>query len=304
MDTRKFLPTKGQKPRPKAGRPARPTARAAPPRPKPRALEGPRLTVEIVCAGRDVLRGRTPSTNVQEIATFLSQRGAIIRRITIVDDSSRAIAETLTEALQRGTRLVVTVGGLGPMTDDRTMVAVAETLQLPLAINVHAKAMVEDAYRQLHRQRIVSTNGLTVARQKMCSIPLGSEPIPNSAGIPPGVLSRIAGGAGILSLPGTPGEMRAVLEAAMVHLKDLAPHGVLARREIETPTSDESSLRPLLDTLSREFPSIWVQSHSPAFEMKDAKVRVSLEVGGVDKQEAEALVEDALRRLLTLAAGV
>ena len=240
---------------------------------------------------------------MQEIATFLSQRGAFIRRITIVDDSNRAIAETLTEALSRGTRLVVTVGGLGPMKDDRTMVAVADALQVPLAFNAHAKEMVEEAYRRLHRQRVVSKNGLTLAREKMCSLPLGSEPIPNAAGVPPGVLARIAGGFGILSLPGTPAEMRAVLEAAMQQLKDLAPRGVLARREVETPTSDESSLRPLLDTLSLEFPSIWIQSHTPGFEVKDAKVRVSIEAGAADKQEAEALVEDALRRLLALAAG-
>ena len=240
---------------------------------------------------------------MQEIATFLSQRGAFIRRITIVDDSNRAIAETLTEALSRGTRLVVTVGGLGPMKDDRTMVAVADALQVPLAFNTHAKEMVEEAYRRLHRQRVVSKNGLTLAREKMCSLPLGSEPIPNAAGVPPGVLARIAGGIGILSLPGTPAEMRAVLEAAMQQLKDLAPRGVLARREVETPTSDESSLRPLLDTLSLEFPSIWIQSHTPGFEVKNAKVRVSIEAGAADKQEAEALVEDALRRLLALAAG-
>jgi nicotinamide-nucleotide amidase len=300
---RHSVPPRGPKAPFKAKRSGKPPARSAPPRPKPRAVEGERLTVEIVCPGREVLRGRTPSTNVQEIATFLAQRGAIIRRITIIDDSPRAISETLTEALQRGTRLVVTVGGLGPMNDDRTIAAVADTLQLPLAINVHAKAMVEDAYRKLHRQRVASSEGLTLAREKMCSIPLGSEPIPNSVGIPPGMFARIAGGAGILSLPGTPAEMRAVLEAAMEHLKDLAPRGVLARREVETPTGDESSLRPMLDTLAREFPSLWIQSHTPGSESKDARVRVSIEAGGADKQEAESLVEDALRRLLALAAG-
>ena len=190
------------------------------------------------------------------------------------------------------------------MTDDRTVVAVAEVLQVPLVMHHHAKEMVEEAYRRLRRQRIVSTDGLTLAREKMCSLPLGSEAIENTAGIAPGVLARIAGGAGVLSLPGTPAEMRAVLEAALEHLKDLAPRGVLARREVETPTNDESSLRPMLDTLAREFPAIWIQSHPPGFDLPDAKVRVSIEAGGEDKQEAEALVEDALRRLLALAAGV
>jgi molybdopterin-biosynthesis enzyme MoeA-like protein len=259
--------------------------------------------VEIVCVGRDLVRGRTPISNAHEIAAFLSQRGAAVRRITIVDDTDRAICEAVTEALTRNARLVVTVGGLGPMTDDRTLGAVSDALKVPLALHARARDLVEAAYRRLHDEGLVSKNGLTAAREKMCSIPIGSEPVPNEVGVAPGVVARLAGGSGVLCLPGTPAEMRAVLAAAVPHLKDLMPRGVVARRDVETPTNDESALRPLLDTLSREFPSVWIQSHAPGFDAEDARVRVCLEAGAADKQEAEALVEDAVRRLIALAAS-
>ncbi len=259
--------------------------------------------MEIVSVGRELLRGRTLDTNAPEIASYLSQRGASILRITTVDDQPPAITAAVTEALSRGTRVVVTTGGLGPMADDVTLHAVALALRVPLALHVGAKEMVESAYRRLHQQRLVSTDGLTRAREKMCSIPIGSEPIPNAAGTAPGVLARLPGGSAVLCLPGVPSEMRSVLEAAMAHLKDLMPKGAVARREVETPTADESSLRSLLDRLSKEFPAIWIKSEAPGFEVEDARIRVILEASAPDKNRAESMVEDALRRLIALAAG-
>ena len=281
----------------------RSTAGTARPRPKVRPAPGQRITVEIISIGRELLRGRTLDTNAHEVAAYLSQRGAFVRRITTVDDRDQAIASAITEALDRGCRLVVTTGGLGPMADDCTLGAVADALKLPLQIHAHAKDMVESAYRRFHEQGLVSNNGLTAAREKMCTMPIGSEPIPNSAGTAPGVLARLAGGTAVLCLPGVPAEMRSVLEAAMQRLKELAPRGAVARREVETPTADESSLRPLLDCLRREFPSVWIKSHAPGFEDKDARIRVTLEASAPDRNQAESLVEDALRRLITLAAS-
>jgi molybdopterin-biosynthesis enzyme MoeA-like protein len=137
----------------------------------------------------------------------------------------------------------------------------------------------------------------------MCALPIGSEAIENSAGIAPGALARLAGGASVLSLPGVPNEMRAVLEAAQPLLRDLASGGVVARREVETPTADESSLRPLIDRLAREYPAVWIKSHVPGFGAANARIRLTLEASAPERSQAESLVEEALRRLLSLAAA-
>jgi len=268
-----------------------------------RPRTGERVPLEVVLVGRELLRGAIADTNGPEIAAHFTRLGAAVRRITVVDDDDRAIAQAVTEALERGARLVVTSGGLGPMEDDRTLAGVCDALRVPLAIHHGAKEMVEDAYRRLAGQGQVARAGLDAAREKMCSLPIGSEAISNAAGIAPGALARLPGGASVLSLPGVPNEMRAVLEAALPLLRDLASSEVVARREVETPTSDESSLRPLLDRLAREYPAVWIKSHAPGFNAANARIRLTLEAAAPERAQAESLVEEALRRLLSLAAA-
>jgi nicotinamide-nucleotide amidase len=261
------------------------------------------LHVEIIAVGRELLRGRTVDAIASRLAGWLSQRGAIVHRITTVDDHDRAIVEAVTEAIERGAHLVITTGGLGPTSDDKTLGAVADALRLPVAIHPHAKQMVEAAYRRLERERVVPRSGLTPAREKMCAIPVGGEPVPNETGTAPGVIVRRPGGVTVLCLPGVPDEAHAVFRAAMERLREIAPRGAVAQREVETPTADESSLRRILDRLAEEFPLVWVKSHAPGFRRGSDRIRVTLEAAALTPAEAETAVENALKRLLALAGG-
>jgi len=227
----------------------------------------------------------------------------VVHRITVVDDASHAIASAVSEAMARGSHLIVTSGGLGPGSDDRTLDAIASALTRPLTMHAEARRMVEAAYRRLHEKRLVSMEGLNVAREKMCSIPVGAEPILNPVGAAPGVLIRLSGGGTVLALPGVPEEAQAVLDSALGQLRDLFAHRHLARREVETATRDESVLGPLLDRLGEEFPAVAIQSQTPGFERKDARITVTLEASGPTRGEAELMVEGALRRLIELAGG-
>jgi nicotinamide-nucleotide amidase len=237
------------------------------------------------------------------LAEALTRKGAVVHRITVVDDTSRAIEAALGEALDRRSHLVVTTGGLGPGSDDRTLDAIASVLTRPLTMNPEARRMVESAYRRLHEQRLVSQEGLNVGREKMCAIPVGAEPILNPVGAAPGILLRLSGGGTVLALPGVPDEARAVFDEALPKLRDLFSRGHLARREVDTPTRDESVLGPLLERLAEEFPGVRVQSRAPGFERRDARITVTLETTGPTRKEAELLVEGALRRLIELAGG-
>src|SRR5262245_2194021 len=301
MQPRSRPPAPRRRIRPPASIGSRRAKKGPEPTPKVRHERAGPAHVEIVSVGRELLRGRIHDANAEYLSAFLSQRGAIVHRITTVDDKDKPIASAITEALERGAHLVVTTGGLGPASDDRTLLAVSDAVNLPLAIHAQAKEMVETAYRRLYEQRRVSSTGLNAAREKLCTIPVSSEPIENAVGVAPGVLVRLPGGAAVLCLPGIPEEMRSVFEASLPRLKDLAPRGAVARREVETPTIDESALRPLLDRLVEEFPSLWIKSHHPGFGAKDARILLTLEASAATQKEAEAAVEAALRRLLALA---
>lgn len=282
-----------------------PSARRASgePAPKVRPDRSGLLHVELISVGRELLRGRIVDGNSQFLAGFFSARGALIRRIVVVDDNDRAITGALLEALERNPNLVVVSGGLGVAADDRTLAAVAAALGRPLTVSQPARDMVEHGYRRLYEQRAVRTAGMTEAREKLCRIPVGSDVVPNALGLSPGVICNLPGGASVLCLPGSPDEMRAVLEAALPMLKDKVPRQYMSRREIEAPIPDESALRPMLDQLSREFSNVAVSSRPVSTRRKGLKVVVSLESTAATEEQADAAIDEALRRLLAMAAG-
>jgi molybdenum cofactor synthesis domain-containing protein len=258
------------------------------------------LHAEIVVVGRELLRGQLREGNASWIAGELTRRGALVHRVTIVDDLERSIRNAVAEARERGVHLIVTTGGLGPAQDDRTLAGLAEALRLPLTMSPPARDMIEAAYRALKDSRVIGSAALSVSRQKMCLLPVGAEAIPNPAGVAPGMILRLTGGAAVVSVPGRPEESKAVFEAAILRLRDLFPMRASAERELEAPTSDESSMRPVLDRLTEEFPGVWIKSHPPATRRKDP-IRVTLQSFAATQKEADTLVEGALRRLLALA---
>jgi molybdenum cofactor synthesis domain-containing protein len=272
------------------------------PAPKVQPLRTGPVRAELISVGRELLRGKIPDSNAQQVARVVTQKGAMIHRITVVDDNAPAISAAVRESLERNPHLVVTTGGLGPADDDRTLEGVADALCLPLSVDHSTKVMVEDAYHRLKTKRVVSTDGLTAARQKLCRIPLGATPVPNPLGVSPGVVVRLPGGAIVLCLPGMPEEMQAVLEAALPLLRiDFA--GEVALREIEAPTSDESELAPLLDRLKHEFPDVWINSRPAGSRRTGRRIVIRVEATGASRTEADAAVDGCVKRLLALAAG-
>jgi molybdenum cofactor synthesis domain-containing protein len=292
MDSRSKQPTRAADRKRPSGEPI--------PRPVPE--RGGAVRVEIISIGRELLRGKIPDSNAQHIARLLTQRNTLVRRVTIVDDSVRAVADALTESLQRDPHRVVTSGGLGPADDDRTLEGVAEVLQIPLKIDSATKAMVEAAYENMRSRKVVRHSGMTAQREKLCRIPLGGTPVPNPHGISPGVFVRLAGGTVVLSLPGMPQEMGAVLEAALPMLP-IEFEGETAVREVESPGSDEAELAPLIDRLASEFPAIWINTRLAGSRRTGGRVLIRLEATAATKSEAESVVEQCVRRLLELVSG-
>jgi molybdenum cofactor synthesis domain-containing protein len=258
--------------------------------------------VEIISVGRELLRGGVDD-NAPVLARTLTRRGAVVRRITIVDDNERTIAASLREALDRNPHFVITTGGMGPAEDDRTLAAVSDALGVPLALDRRARTLVEESYQRLRREKVLTQGGLTAAREKMCRIPVGSEALVNSLGVAPGVLYRLAGGTTVLCLPGMPDEMEAVLGAALARLGLVEATTPVAQREVEAPTADEASLRPLLHRLAGEFPGVWIASQPSRSRRPGARSKIRLEARGASQLEADAMIDGVIKRLLALAAG-
>ncbi len=168
-------------------------------------------------------------------------------------------------------------------------------------MNNEARAMIERAYQRLLRAKQVRTAALNASREKMCKIPVGSLPVQNDLGIAPGVIRELPGGAAVVCLPGLPDEMQHVLEKAVLLLQDLTTQVCTAKRELESPTPDESSLSALIERLSNEFPGLWITSRTVRAGKRGLSVLVTMEAMAPSMEEANAVVSGAQRRLLTLA---
>jgi len=285
-------------------RPSRPPRRpSARPAPRPRPARAGLARAEVVCIGRELLRGRLADRNAPQLARALTERGLLVSRITIVDDTPAAVATVVREALARNPHLLVTAGGLGPAEDDRTLEGVAAALGLPLGPDHQAREIVEESYRRLTEHKRGVGSGFTRGRERLCRLPKDFAPLPNPIGVSPGAFHRIAAGAVILCLPGTPAEAEAVLEAAMPAIKLAVRPGEMARREIEAPTVDEAALLPLLRQLAAEFPGMWIRSEPAGARRQGGRVRIHLETLGPSLEQANTAVDAALKRLLALAAG-
>lgn len=274
-------------------------------RPAPRVQpqrSGP-FHAELVVTGRELLRGQVAEDSARSIAERISSRGGLVHRITVVDDNVRAIAAVVREALDRNPNLVVTCGGLGPAPDDVTLQGVGEALGLPLTMNAAARSLVEAAYQRMAAAREVRSAGLNLVREKMCRIPVGGTPLLNETGLPPGVVCRLAGGAAVVCLPGTPGEAARVFEEALPELREILPRSHTARREVEAPSPDESALRDLLVRLTEEYPGIWVSSRPVRPDRGKPVLLVTLEATAPSEEAANGEADAALRRLLALASG-
>ena len=105
-----------------------------------------------------------------------------------------------------------------------------------------AVEMVEDAFRRLKDAGQVGSAGMTRTREKLCAIPVGSEPIANAEGVQPGVYARMVSGTQIVCLPGTPRECAAVWAEIVPRIRELHADIPRAQRELEAPTADESAL--------------------------------------------------------------
>src|ERR671914_86306 len=88
--------------------------------------------VELIAVGREILRGRVLDTNTNWLAQELTGIGGEVSRICVVDDVPQEIVRELHAAMQHGTSVICTTGGLGPTFDDRTLESIAQAVDLPL----------------------------------------------------------------------------------------------------------------------------------------------------------------------------
>jgi nicotinamide-nucleotide amidase len=221
------------------------------------------VKAEIIAIGRELLDGSQVDTNTAYIGSRLWALGVDVVRSTLVPDEPRIIEEVLERALDSA-GMVVTTGGLGTTSDDRTKHVVARLFGRNLVMDENALANV-----QAHFENI----GLAMPEINLTQamVPEGARIIENERGTAPGlVLERE--GALLFVLPGVPSEMRAMVEHYLVPFLEGRGFVRLAEERILRTTGlPESSIAEEIGDLATRLARVEV-AYLPSVDGVDIKV--------------------------------
>ena len=247
-----------------------------------------RPAIEIYSIGTELLNGQIQDTNSFWMAQQIAALGGYVRRIAILDDDMDELTGVLKDACQRGTRVVITTGGLGPTPDDMTVEAIAKIMGVGTEVD---ETLVE---RYMESRGIEKRADVSEGLIKMATKPKGSVAHPNPAGVAPCVESRV-GETTIYSLPGPPREVeglfRQSVEDALAGIYDDVRLSL--RVAVNLP---ESQCGPILHSVMSQYPNTYLKAFVALRERTadGQRLPVDIVVWGKEAEEAQALLDKAL----------
>jgi nicotinamide-nucleotide amidase len=165
------------------------------------------MDAEIIAVGSELLTPLYQDTNSLFLTERLNSLGIEVRFKTVVGDRADDLATALREALSRSPLIILT-GGLGPTEDDLTRGVVSGVLRRPLREVPEIRRQIEERLARFGRP--MAENNL---RQAM--VPQGAVWLENNNGTAPGIWIEHDHNIVVL-LPGPPGELEAMFDAACV----------------------------------------------------------------------------------------
>lgn len=177
--------------------------------------------IEMLSLGDELLLGLTPNSHLTFIGEQLARRGGALARNVVVTDDAEAIARQFRESWKRSD-VVITTGGLGPTSDDRTREAIAEVLGQKLVLDRKAKAAIVARFERLGRT-------MTPNNLKQAYRPKDAKLLANPYGTAPGLVFETDKKL-LVMLPGPPSELHPMFLDQVLPL--LAKRGLLAAEDV------------------------------------------------------------------------
>ena len=179
------------------------------------------MTCAILLIGTELTRGELRDKNGGDLAENLTERGYEVAEICTVDDDDDRIVSALRRLSVRH-EFVLSTGGLGPTTDDRTSACAARAA---------GTRLVRDpvAYEQLVTQMKARGRNLTQASEKQTDFPEGALVLRNARGTAPGFSLELSG-CRFFFMPGVPSEMEHMFEEEIAPRLPPPPGHTLCRR--------------------------------------------------------------------------
>jgi nicotinamide-nucleotide amidase len=196
------------------------------------------LKAEIVTIGDEILLGHVVDTDAAYIADQISSVGIDLSRIVTIGDGDSRIVDAIKESLTR-VDLVITTGGLGPTDDDLTKMALCRLFDTRLVFH---QDIMDPIIRRYERR------GLKIPElvRDQGELPDGATLFPNPIGSAVGILMEREGKR-VISLPGVPQEMKAIMQQSVIPYIQNLHHGYnVIFKKIQTFGTFESYITDML----------------------------------------------------------
>lgn len=254
-----------------------------------------RVTVEIFVIGDEIVNGDILDTNTNWLCKEIGNLGGFVSRTVTLRDDENIIAAEVQAAVARGTKVILTSGGLGPTADDLTLAGVARGVGTQTALHQEALRMIESRYDEMAASGKLPKGGLNPAREKMAWLPVGAEPLHNPVGTACGVLVR-SEHLSVVSLPGIPPELKGIFgESLRPFLSDTFGGGMSETKTIIVKSGDETVIEPVLNRVVKEHPRVYIKSLAKTCGA--AELRITMTAVGDDRAELESAVSAASKDL-------
>ena len=164
------------------------------------------MQIELINTGSELMLGRVLNTHQQWLCRQLADLGYVVTRQTAVSDDAGPMLDVVRESLTRAD-LIITTGGLGPTSDDRTRDLIAELLGVELIQNEEVLARIVGFFSSRQRPMPEST-------KIQAMVPRGALVLLNAHGTAPGLVMEVEAGKFravptlLIMLPGPPRELR------------------------------------------------------------------------------------------------
>jgi nicotinamide-nucleotide amidase len=246
------------------------------------------MVAEIISIGDELLIGQVVNTNASWIARQLHENGISVGAINSIPDDADRIKEALADSLERADVIILT-GGLGPTKDDITKMTLCEFFGTGLEWHQPTLDNIIELF---------GSKGIPVLEKNrdQAMIPQGSTPLRNPFGTAPGLWFEKDEKV-VVSLPGVPYEMKAILTGSVLpRLMEKNLGTLYFHRTVLTHGMGESMLAEKIDGWAGNLPANIKLAYLP----QPGIVRLRLTASGQVMEELERVVDTEITRLRQL----
>ena len=239
--------------------------------------------ISLIIVGDEILSGRRQDKHLSKIIELLGARGMQLARAEFLPDDLDTLVAAYKRSFASGD-IVFSSGGIGATPDDKTRTAVAQALDVPLALHPEAERLITERFAELAREGRGTHDPGSPENQRRLAMgvfPVGSDIVPNPYNRIPGFFIHDH-----TFVPGFPEMAWPMIEWTLDHryadyqnLRKLVSHNILA---YGVP---ESRITPALEHIEVEWPEIRTFSLPTMGQGKGAYIDL-----GVKGEEPEATI--------------